>query len=390
MKSPVLDIGTENDADRPVIREPPFFSAARVPAKRDADGVFTRDHMDGDRERNVLSLAGGDMVPPAGPVLFLHEKGVEAIEPDLVGKSLIDDPGAAPGEHDPPVLGIHGIEIAGQQGVVAARELSPGCVGPEHAAAAVGPEKQDRPGEKLAAPEHLPDPGVVGPGKKQQRGFAPDRARAFIYRHDERPRPVAAGCGRGGKEGKPRGTAFNCLTGKAFLLGQDLFAVGHPGAERRRRRDQKEVIRRDHHRPPEIFGPPPGDHPGVVSVGVHAPAESCGIGFQPLGRFVKIETAQISGAVVTSVDIQNLGAQTLRPDAVGDDARVLHPHAGRLFAQAENLSRQKRMHLGRIFGPDRHRLSGQQIPKFVSHPFLPFPGQGKMAFIVEIDQNDQA
>ena len=114
MKTPPLNIWTQNNLNGFGITEPPFNPLSGLTVKFHPDLVFPEHHFQTYFEIHIFTLTGGNSKRPASPGMKIEIKGINAMDIHTLGISLEPDPSSAAREEHQPVFRVVGIHICGQ------------------------------------------------------------------------------------------------------------------------------------------------------------------------------------------------------------------------------------------------------------------------------------
>jgi hypothetical protein len=284
-------------------------------------------------------MAARYLVAPEGAAAVARGKGLEAVEVDVLGKALVDQPGPAAGQHHPAVFGVVGVEIGGEQGVVATGECTPGDRRPQHRAAAVGREHAQRLLEQLGPSEHPLHPRLLRPGQQQQGCFGVARGALGL---DRQPQAHALeGFGGSGRQKQAEEQAVGGA--QAFLDGYGAVLLGEACPETAVGPDQEKVAGGKHDLAREVPRPLPRDHPGFRTRRVKPGAEGGRVLPECHGGPVRVDVADVLRAAEEGDHLQGF-----RPQALVLDVRRHRERIGRrglqqrkvgwLRAEAEHLA----------------------------------------------------
>ena len=146
---------------------------------------------------------------------FAQEERLQAVEVDVLGKALVDQPGPAAREEHPAVFGNLRVEVGRQQRIVAAGKRPPGHGGAQHGAAAVGGKKAHRLLQEFGAAEHPAHVRILRLGQVQEGGFRMPGAVFGVDRQMQRERTKALGRGPREKQAE-----VGAVAGRQAVLGR--------------------------------------------------------------------------------------------------------------------------------------------------------------------------
>ena len=140
----MFDVRPQNKLNRFVIGQASFCTTGRFSNKIQPHGISVRHHCHPYAECHRFPQPARHIeIPPGAGSLFAAEP-VQTVVTELLGISLVNDPGPAAGEDHQAVFRIIRTDICRQKPIIAAVEFTPGNRGAEHGTAPVGSQKKER------------------------------------------------------------------------------------------------------------------------------------------------------------------------------------------------------------------------------------------------------